>query len=118
MDYLDINNSSKKEKVFVDRYFDVSPSFPLTTKDLWLRRRDRGFELKASQSLASNTTSNHNDQLVGIDFYNESTCWTDISSAIKSFTAVDVSVYPLMDRDGEVITHIKTLVFATRSKLT
>jgi len=103
VDYLDINSSSKKEKVFVDRYFDVSPSFPLTTRDLWLRRRDRGFELKAPQSLASNTASNRNDQLVGIDFYNESTCWTDISSAIKSFTAVDILVHPLMGRDGEVI---------------
>ncbi len=34
-----------KERVFTDTYYDT-PSFSLTTKDIWLRARDNRFELK------------------------------------------------------------------------
>jgi len=44
--------------------------------------------------------NNRNDELVGIDFYNESSCRTDLSSAIKSLTAVDMSVHPMMVRSS------------------
>lgn len=35
-----------KQKQFTDVYYDISGSYPLTTRDMWLRRRDNILELK------------------------------------------------------------------------
>jgi hypothetical protein len=35
VDFVDMNSSSKKEKVFVDRYFDVSPLKGLMFQTTW-----------------------------------------------------------------------------------
>lgn len=77
--------SNKKE--IVDSYFDgVSFShtpFPLTTRDIWLRKRNQVFELKWPQNNSELPRDSEVGNLSGIDFYLESTSWPTIAETLK-----------------------------------
>jgi hypothetical protein len=79
--------SSKKE--IVDTYYDIvsfsHPPFPLTTRDIWLRKRNRQFELKFPQSELelSKVYIAEEGKLTGIDFYSESTSWLVIANTLN-----------------------------------
>jgi CYTH domain len=64
----------------VDVYFDDS-FYSLTTRDMWLRRRNDTYELKWPRS--EQNQSNGDQKLSGIDFYHESTSWTVITEALS-----------------------------------
>ena len=64
----------------VDVYFDDS-FYSLTTRDMWLRRRNNTYELKWPRS--EQNQSNGDQKLSGIDFYHESTSWTVITEALS-----------------------------------
>ena len=69
-----------KERTFTDEYFDIEKTFDLSTRDLWLRRRDQIWELKWPMKKTNSSG------LAGIDFYNESRDIKTISEVILSFT--------------------------------
>jgi hypothetical protein len=65
---------------FTDEYYDIEKSYDLSTKDLWLRRRDQTWELK--WPMANTNISG----LAGIDFYNESCDIKTISEVVLDCT--------------------------------
>lgn len=65
---------------FTDEYYDIEESYDLSTKDLWLRRRDQTWELK--WPMANTNISG----LAGIDFYNESCDIKTISEVVLDCT--------------------------------
>lgn len=81
------NISSKKE--IIDTYYDIAsfshPPFPLTTRDIWLRKRNLQFELKFPQTELELLKVNvaEEGKLRGIDFYSESTSWLVIADTLK-----------------------------------
>lgn len=58
-----------------DIYFDDA-AYSLSTRDMWLRRRNKGFELKWPQEAAASSAG-------GIDFYHESTSWAQIAEQLE-----------------------------------
>lgn len=80
---LEMSVWTNKPSVIVlkDTYYD-DEKFSLTSKDLWLRRRNDVFELKWPSKSEPET----NTELFGIDFYNESTEWPDIVEQIEKVT--------------------------------
>lgn len=64
----------------VDVYFDDS-FYSLTTRDMWLRRRNSTYELKWPRS--DHNQSDGEGTLAGIDFYNESTSWLTITDTLR-----------------------------------
>ena len=63
---------------FVDRYFDTLDHL-LTTRDMWLRRRDARIELKYPM-LATADASAAPPAIGGVDFYHETGDWAVIAS--------------------------------------
>ena len=64
----------------VDFYFDDA-FYSLTTRDLWLRRRNNTYELKWPRN--DHDQSNGDQKLSGIDFYRESTSWSIITETLS-----------------------------------
>lgn len=64
----------------IDVYFDDA-SYNLTTRDMWLRRRNSTYELKWPRS--DHNQSDGEGTLAGIDFYNESTSWLTITDTLR-----------------------------------
>ncbi len=75
---------------FTDRYFDAR-SFALTRRDLWLRRRDAVWELKAPQPPAAAAANAPPASLSGVDFYRESRDWPTIAAAAIRLAGVRLS---------------------------
>lgn len=64
----------------VDFYFDDA-LYTLTTRDMWLRKRNTNYELKWPRN--GQSQSNDSQILSGIDFYHESTSWTIITETLS-----------------------------------
>ena len=69
-------------KMMTDIYFD-DKSYNLTTRDMWLRKRNAVFELKWPQQREDVVCDEEKD-LQGIDFYMESTSWITISEVLNN----------------------------------
>lgn len=85
-------------KLFVDTYYD-DIRFSLTTRDMWLRRREIAFELKWPRKLQQASNSNSKAEISGIDFYNESTEWKDMAQVLEQMALVKI-VRPLPSDTG------------------
>ena len=83
---------SKKTTVFTDIYYDIDDLFTLTSRDIWLRLRNKKLELK--WPIKSSADSHSHNGLTGVDFYHETTSLEKIGEMIKLMTTVDI---PLMD---------------------
>lgn len=75
---------------FTDRYFDAR-DFALTRRDLWLRRRDAVWELKAPQPPAAAAANAPPASLAGVDFYRESRDWPTIAAEATRLAGVRLS---------------------------
>ena len=77
---------TKRVTVFTDIYYEIDELFTLTSRDIWLRRRNKSFELKWPMK----SSTNSHDGLTGVDFYHETTSLEKIGEIIKLVTDVDV----------------------------
>lgn len=64
----------------LDIYFD-NAEYKLSMNDMWLRRRNKGFELKWPQTRIM--AGGDEAGLSGIDFYNETTSWSQIADQLQ-----------------------------------
>jgi hypothetical protein len=77
------------KREIIDTYYDIAsfshPPFPLTSRDIWLRKRNHVFEIKFPQSEIelSKFSFPEEGKLTGIDFYSESTSWLIIADTLK-----------------------------------
>jgi hypothetical protein len=82
-------NCIPDKREIIDTYYDIvsfsQPPFPLTSRDIWLRKRNRVFEIKFPQSEFELTKFPipEEGQLTGIDFYSESTSWLIIADTLR-----------------------------------
>lgn len=74
----------------LDIYFDTA-CFDLSTRDMWLRRRNKGFELKWPLHQSSPVgPAEGASSLRGVDFYNESTSWSQIAEQLRRLGQLDL----------------------------
>ena len=70
---------------FTDEYFDVSPTFALSTRDMWLRRRANQLELKLPIRAVATATATPGNETT--DTYDELTHADDIHAALSRVLA-------------------------------
>ena len=84
---------------FTDRYFD-SRAYELTSRDLWLRRRDAVWELKSPQPQPQGDLASGG--LEGVDFYRETRDWPTIAATAARLTSVRLAPpFPSAGAAGE-----------------
>lgn len=81
---LEEKHERKVQIVMEDTYFD-NDRFDLTTKDMWLRRRNAQWELKATRLESPNADSQSVDEM-GVDQYVEYTDVEDVAHIVERAT--------------------------------
>lgn len=91
LNYCQSHASEFKSFQMVDTYYDTE-TLKLTTRDMWLRRRNEKLELKwpMSSDLSAHAVNDANLAFVGLDFYRESTKPPVIASVLLALAGVPV----------------------------
>lgn len=94
-----LKNAAPEVAQMRDIYFD-NTDHKLSVNDMWLRRRNKGFELKWPQ--ARESAVGGDEGIAGIDFYNETTSWSQIADQLQHVANIQLTgARPLEGEKGE-----------------